>query len=132
MKRFFIYTLVSTLVTFCTENKTYAQIGRSDWTYGLVLQTDNPIYSLVGDFATFLPALCINDAEKSNIFYHDSRWWFPEVRWRYRVVKRMEFSGQKATIHPKFSEQWGPKSWSKLDWGIRIFRPVRLKTTPEM
>lgn len=108
------------LFAVCSVKPSVAQIERSDWTYGPVLYTDNFVYWLLADAAVTLPLWCSYDEDVYK-FYENNRWWIPEMRYRLNVVQNMEFNGQDATLYPRFSDYWGPKSYSKMNWGIRTF-----------
>ena len=43
------------------------------------------------------------------------------MRYRLPVVNKMEFGDQDVKVYPRFSDYWGPKSYSKQDWRFRSF-----------
>lgn len=98
-----------------------AQIGRNDWSYGLVIQTDNLVYSGLGATLTTLPANIATSSEdrdameKVGNFYMKNKWWIPEFRYRANVVQDMEFANGKASLYPKV---WGLSHW---DWSMRNY-----------
>ena len=98
-----------------------AQIGRSDWSCGVIVQTDNFVYSALGKAITYLPAAIAvageNQARMDKVgnFYYDNLWWIPDFRYRANVVQDMEFAAGKATVYPK---AWG---FSDLDWGLKTY-----------
>ncbi len=120
MKRVFLYAMLSLFSSFLLVEQSNAQIGRSDWSFGPVFQTSNPFYSGLADAAVLSPYFFMRKDEAAE-FYRNNQWWMPEVRYRFNVVRRMEFNGEKSTFHPKFSQMWGPESWKYFDWGLRSF-----------
>ena len=120
MKRVFLYAMLSMLSSFLLLERSNAQIGRNDWSFGPVFQTSNPFYYALAEATVMVPSFIVNDDEFSR-FYRKNQWWIPECRYRFNVVKKIEFNGEKATFYPKFSQMWGLESWSKVDWGLRTF-----------
>lgn len=118
-RKIFLSTVVLTLCWLPSLLK--AQIGRNDWSYGPVIQTDNFVYSVLGTTLTTLPAgiaTLTEDYEvmkKAGIFYMKNKWWIPEIRYRANIVQDMEFANGKATLFPK---AWG---WSHWDWSMRNY-----------
>lgn len=104
-KKFFLVFIFS----FLSASSGYAQIGRSDWSYGPVFQSDNFIYN-----ALFTGLQMIDE----DGFVAENSWWIPSVRYRANIIQRMEFDSGKAEIYPKF---WGFSSISTMDWTFRNF-----------
>lgn len=118
-RNLFLSTVVLTLSLLPSVLK--AQIGRNDWSYGLVIQTDNLVYSELGSTLTTLPATIATSSEdreameKVGNFYMKNKWWIPEFRYRANVIQNMEFANGKATLYPK---AWGLSHW---DWSMRNY-----------
>lgn len=99
----------------------YAQIGRSEWSYGTVLQTDNLVYSTVGTLIPALPLFIVaasddDDKIDSTInFLEQNKWWIPTFRYRANIIQKMEFAGKKATLYPR---KWGFSGW---DWELNNY-----------
>ncbi len=121
MRKIFLYALLSLSCCFLFVEQSKAQIGRSDWSYGPVFQTSNPFYYALAEFSVLVPKWIMNDDQEFFRIYRNNQWWIPELRYRFNVVRKMEFNGDKATFYPKFSQMWGFKSWSNFDWGLRTF-----------
>lgn len=98
-----------------------AQIGRNDWSYGLVIGTDNLLYSELGTTLTVLPSTIATimeeegTIESAGSFYEKNKWWLPQFRYRANIVQKMEFAGNNATLFPKV---WGLSHW---DWALRNY-----------
>ena len=104
--------------------KSFGQIKRSEWSYGVVFQTDNFVYTQVigNGFLKSLPAIIagatggIGSVEKTEEFYTKNAWWIPDFMYRANVVQKLEFAnGNKATIYPN---KWG---FSHMDWKLRTY-----------
>lgn len=109
------------VVLIAVPVKMQAQIGRSDWSYGLVLHSNNPVYAEAGNLLKALPAIIANVKEDDKMlgrveeFYGGNRWWIPDFRYRSNVVQKMEFADGKATLYPK------GYGFSNMDWGLNTY-----------
>lgn len=118
-KKHFITTVLLLFALMPSALK--AQIGRSDWSFGPIIQTDNLVYTGIGTVLRGLPATIAaaqeNDALMEDIgeFYIKNKWWIPDFRYRANVVQKMEFANGNATIFPK---AWGLSHW---DWAFRNY-----------
>lgn len=98
-----------------------AQIGRSDWSFGPIIETNNLIYSGLGSILQSLPAniaVAMEDdatIESVGNFYVKNKWWIPDFRYRANLVQKMEFANGEAKLYPK---AWGLSHW---DWGLRNY-----------
>lgn len=125
MKKIILFVIVAFAMIF--PAKTNAQIKRSGWSYGPVIQTDNFIYSsVVGDFflksippmIAGIESVMEEDMTKVNNvskFYEANAWWIPEFRYRANVVQNMEFANGKAMVYPR---KFG---FSHMDWSMRNY-----------
>ena len=113
--------IFAAVLAMLIPNATHAQIGRNEWSYGLIFQSDNIVYSAAGMIARSLPAILALDGENQNQmervgqFYVDNKWWIPDFRYRANVLQRMEFADGRARIFPK---AWG---LSHLDWALNNY-----------
>lgn len=116
-----IFLSVVVLTLSLLPSVSNAQIGRSDWSYGPIIQTDNLVYSGLGTVLRALPAnivVAMEDheaMEKVGEFYMKNKWWIPDFSYRANVVQNMEFANGKATVFPK---AWGLSHW---DWAFRNY-----------
>lgn len=110
--------LILSLILFFSNSEVFAQIRRGEWSYGIVLQSDNLLYSTLGSIIESIPIICgeaSGDIEEINRFYYDNKWWIPQFRYRANVLQRMSFDNQNAILYPK---AWGFSHW---DWSLNNY-----------
>lgn len=115
MKQF----LVSFVAFLCLATGiSHAQISRSEWTFGPVIQTDNLVYSnVVGPIIPAIPAIIVSAVKGEGMegldnFYDSNKWWYPLFRYRANVVQDLSVNNKKLTLFPK---AWGLSGW---DWSF--------------
>lgn len=118
-KKMLFYAVLMLLALFSYKVK--AQIGRSEWSYGVILQSDNIVYSELGSILSFCPVFIVaanedqEQMEKVEEFYVKNLWWIPSFRYRANIVQSMDFPEGKATVYPK---AWGLSNW---DWKLNNY-----------
>jgi hypothetical protein len=105
-KRYLIFA-VCIMFSF---NSTRAQLKRSEWSHGIVLQSNNLVYSSGAD--AIMQSLKMFTYDDYGSFKY--AWLIPEVRYRGNIVQRINFAKGKAEIYPK------TKGWN-LDWGLNNY-----------
>lgn len=105
--------LVFLLILASSFTRIDAQVRRSDWQYGVVLETDNPVYVIAAYYLTSeIPSILMGTEETVNFIYKN-RWWYPLfIRHRANIINKLEFDNGKASVYPK---GWG---FDGIDWRL--------------
>lgn len=111
---------IAIIVALLIPSKGVCQLSRGEWSYGVVFETDNFIYNLIGTNLRGLPATIAyaigeDKFEKTSEFYAKNLWWIPDFRYRANIVQKLEFANGNAVIHPK---AWG---FGGIDWGFNNY-----------